>query len=164
MTHLKNPELSPDSARQRLYDNLQQGGTLVWYDHEADSATILGYVLRILGLSRSDLLVSDFGYGIAPDESVAVIRLRGPVGAAICVKPISSEGIERVNRALEIEHEETMAALSKGEFTGNLGGAHAKYSVIQEGAIHPDFEGSDVFDYLNDSDVVHITGIGLADD
>lgn len=164
MPQLENPGLSPESARQKLYDNLQQGGTLVWYDDAADSATILDYVLRIMGLNRSDLLVSDFGYGIASDESVAVIRLRGAAGAAICVKPMTSEGIQRVNRALEIEHEETMAALSKGEFTGNLGGAHAKYSVIQEGAIHPDFEGSDVFDYINGSDVVHITGIGLADD
>ena len=76
MTQLRNPGLSPESARQRLYDNLQQGGTLVWYDDAADSATILAYVLRIMGLTRSDLLVSDFGYGIAPDESVAVIRLR----------------------------------------------------------------------------------------
>jgi len=164
MTTLRDPGLSPDSARQRLYDNLQDGGTLVWYDDVADSGMILTYVLRLMGLTRSDLLVSSFGYGIAPDESVVVIRLSGTKGSAICVKPTSSEGIQRVNRALEIEHEETMAALSKGEFTGNLGGEHAKHSVIQAGAIHPDFEGSDVFDFINDSDVVHITGIGLADD
>lgn len=164
MTQLRNPGLSPETARQRLYENLQQGATLVWYDDSADSATILNYVLRIMGVPKTDLLVSDFGYGIAPDESIAVIRLRGATGAAICVKPMSDHGIHRVNRALETEHEETMAALSRGEFTGNLGGAHAKYSVIQGGAIHPDFEGSDVFDYINDSDVVHITGIGLADD
>ena len=84
MTSLRNPGLSPESARQRLYDNLQQGGTLVWYDDAADSATILAYVLRIMGLTRSDLLVSDFGYGIAPDESVAVIRLRGAAGGHLC--------------------------------------------------------------------------------
>lgn len=56
-----------------------------------------------------------------------------------------------------------MAGLSRGEFLGNFGGGHAKHSVLRDGVIHPVFEGSDVFDYINESYVVHITGIGLVD-
>ena len=165
MTVVRNPGLAPDSAPQRLYENLRDGVTLVWYAADANDGAILSYVTRLLGFSRADMLVSSFGYGIAPDESVMVVRLRGSHGSAVCAKPVISVGIERVNRGLETEHEETMSALSGGEFTGNLAEeGHAKHAAILNGAIHPDFEGSDVLNFIHDADVIHITGIGFADE
>lgn len=165
MTAIRNPGLAPDSAPQRLYEALQDGVTLVWYATDADDGAILNYVVRLLGFGRGDMLVSGFGYGIAPDESVVVVRLRGSHGSAVCAKPVSPAGVQRINGALETEHEETMSALSRGEFRGNLAGeGHAQHAAILNGAIHPDFEGSDVLSFIHNADVIHITGIGLADD
>ena len=37
-------------------------------------------------------------------------------------------------------------------------------AAVAQGQVHPDFEGSDVLDFINGAVVTHITGIGLAGD
>lgn len=162
MNGVTNPEFPSTHPRQVFYENLSSGSTLVWYSETSTDRAILRYALRLLGIDYVDLKVSEYGYGVANDESVVLTTLRGPKGSAVCVLPVSEIGVERLNMAIQTEHDETMDALSRGEYTGNDG--DAMHAVLRAGMLDPDWEGSPVIDIIEAADLTHITGIGLATD
>lgn len=47
-----------------------------------------------------------------------------------------------------------------GKYVGNE--ADCRNAAISNGAVHPEFEGSEVLSFIDGAVVTHITGIGLA--
>lgn len=160
MTTLVDPGYADDHPRQMLHNNLCAGTSMVWFSEAASDRQVLRYVLGLMDLEVPQLLVTSAGFGVTPDESVLIVTTRNNRGSAVCLGILGDGGADKINSAINREWDTMREELSRGEYVGNP--VDSKNAAVAQGQVHPDFEGSNVLDFINDAVVTHITGIGLA--
>ncbi len=99
-------------------------------------------------------------FAAPPDETVLIVTMRNDRGSAVCLIPVARGGADKINAAMQNEWDAMREALSRGEYVGNE--ADSRNAAISNGAVHPEFEGSEVLSFIDGGVVTHITGIGLA--
>ena len=117
-------------------------------------------VAKLLGQSVGLLRVTSEGFGLTPDEKVLIVTMRNDRGSAVCLIPVARGGADKTNAAMQNEGDAMREALSRGEYVGNE--ADCRNAAISNGAVHPEFVGSEVLSFIDGAVVTHITGIGLA--
>lgn len=123
---MKDPQLPEGNAKQAFFDNLSKSNeTVTWFTNDATPAQLTEYLLELLGLQMSQLRA--FGtVGAEPkDESLIVSLITAPQGCTMTVWAQSTDGVQRVNRALNLEHERLVEGLGRGTYTGNAAQAYA---------------------------------------
>ncbi len=133
---------------------------MVWFSDTSSDRQLLRYVLGLLEVGYSQLKVTDAGFGVTPDGTVAIATLKNERGSAVCLSILADGGARKIDGAITREWEKMRDELSRGEYFGNT--ADCENAAISDGRVHPNFEGSDVLDYINGATMTHITGIGLA--
>lgn len=152
MSTLIDPGLPSEDPRQELYGMMSSNSTVVWFSGTAKASQLLTYVAGLLGEPVTELTVVDGAYAITPERNVLVAILRSVAGVAACVMPIADGGPQAIDAAIMREWEAMREALGRGQYRGNDG--EAQYAAIVAGQLHPDFEGSDVLDFVNGASIV----------
>lgn len=154
MTKLIESSLPQEHPWSMYLSNLRSGESITWYTTDETIDTLIAYILGLLQLERTELQVSDAGFYSDSGETILLAGIGGEWGAGLTAWGLAPAGNERINGAINTEWEATMAAMSTGSYTGNP--ARSSYAILSRGSLTPDWEGSPVIGYINDSQLVHL--------
>ena len=152
MTELLDPQLPSTHPRQMYDHNLRNGESITWFSSGAAAQQLIDYILGLFDLTPGDLMHAQEGFAQTVEQDVMFIAVDGPRGPALTAWGLGAEGAGRVNAAIQREWDTTLEQMGRGAYVGNP--ASSKYAGILNGLVAPDFEGSDVMDFLNGADVI----------
>lgn len=147
------PEDHPFSAYLR---NLRSTGSVSWFSPSASVNELRDYVWGLMNLRPDNTRHSEEGFAQTSAGTVLFTAVTNPRGSVLTCFPMNNIGIERINNAISDEWDRTREELSRGAYVGNI--ADAKHTAVDRGRIHPDFEGSNLFEFINGGTVERLDG------
>jgi alpha-tubulin suppressor-like RCC1 family protein len=155
MTQLIDPELPPDQARGAYFHNLMNGQSVNWFSADASPRELINYVLALLDVKFDTLKYNEFGTAIT-DELLMTAGM-SERGSVFSVWGYGDPGAAILNGAIKIELDRMTDELSRGEYTGE-GPLGTTVTTIVHGEVagHPLFSDPEVFDFINDAELISV--------
>ncbi len=157
-TPLLDSPYSEGHAFSSYVNNLRNhGSSISWFSARSSMQLLRDYVWSLMDLAPNELRYAEEGFAQPADGSILFIGGTSPKGSILTCFPLnngSGRGVQLVTEALEREWNTMREELSRGAYVGNR--ADAWNVVVSHGQVREDFEGSDVFDYINGAQVADL--------
>lgn len=158
MTFLEDSPYPDDHPFSIYVRNLRGGTSVSWFSRSANVNALRDYLWDLMNLRHENVRHSLEGFARTSAGTVLFVTATSDHGSIITCFPLDHIGVDRINNAINDEHEKMSSELQRGSYVGNPADAH---NAIVEGGV--DTHGASVFDFVNRATIVRLDTQGTGD-